>query len=254
MTALAEALEAAEQRKLTEEVAPLKPAATQTNTTPAAPLVVATITTEFVASAPVETEEETKARMAAAKSKIKTEVELTDRLITAYQQAVEQAKQLGDPRQQDIRLKQLWLGRIRKSKVIGVTNAEKVVELIIDTVTNAEPLTVTKFGDVTEYRFSLPSHYRAYARCIKLGVLLGISKNNARFVEMLPFRKPQQPVQIKLHAPQLNPFYTDVIVFKINEKTGILEDWHAGDDPALHPAGSVEDAWVHCGVDLQLGE
>lgn len=249
MTAIAEALEAAEQRKQAAEAAP----AVQTPT-PVAPLVVATTVAEFVTPPVVETDEEKQARLAEAKAKVKAEVDFIERLIAAYQQAVEQAKQLADARQQDIRLKQLWLGRIRKSKVIGVNNAEKVVELIIDTVSNGAPLTTTQFGDVTEYRFVLPSHYRAYARCIKLGSLLGISKNNARFVEMIPFRKPQQPMQVKLHAPKLNPFNTDIVVFKVNEKTGILEDWHAGDDPALHPATSVEDAWVHCGVDLLLGE
>lgn len=249
MTAIAEALEAAEQRKQAAGATP----AVQTPT-PVAPFVVATTVAEFVAPPVVETEEEKQAKLTEAKARVKAEVDLTDRLIEAYQRAVEQAKQLGDAYQQDIRLKQLWLGRIRKSKVIGVNNAEKVVELIIDTVANGAPLTTTKFGDVTEYRFALSSYYRAYARCIKLGALLGISKNNARFVEMIPFRKPQQPMQVKLHAPKLNPFNTDIVVFKVNEKTGILEDWHAGDDPALHPATCIEDAWVHCGVDLQLGE
>lgn len=155
------------------------------------------------------------------------------------------------------RLKQLSLGRIRKSKVLGVQSPEKVEELIIDCAVATEPLSVQphpRNERLTVYRYAIPANWKAFGRCIRLGDLLGINHKFADFIEAVVVKRMvdgRTERSVKFQAPQLSPFQTNVVTFIYNEASDKLEDWFAGEDTTLFPVTSNENVWVHCGVDLQ---
>lgn len=179
-------------------------------------------------------------------------VVVVDRLLAGLRASVELAIREKNP----TRLKQLSLGRIRKSKVLGVQSPEKVEELIIDCAAATEPMSVQphpRNEHLTVYRFAVPANWKAFGRCIRLGELLGINHKFASFLETVVVKRTvdnRVERSVKFQAPQLSPFQTTVVTFIYNEANQRLEDWFAGEDPTLFPVNSNENVWVHCGVDL----
>lgn len=226
---------------------------TETVTAPTEQTTPTLVLTQPVVRTATTPEVENKIVEAVATKKPDLGLGVVDRLIAGLGRSVGAAKERND----STRLKQLSLGRIRKSKVLGVQSPEKVEELIIDCAVASEPLSVQphpRNERLTVYRYQLPAHWKAFGRCIRLGDLLGINHKFADFIEPVVVKRMvdgKQERSVKFQAPQLSPFQTNVVTFIYNEAEDRLEDWFAGEDTSLFPVNSNENVWVHCGVDLQ---
>lgn len=180
-------------------------------------------------------------------------IALVDRLKAGFQSSVDDAL----ARRDNARLKQLSLGRIRKSKVLGVNTPEAVKLLIQDCAIATAPLSQQphpRDAQLTVYRYEVPVNWKAFGRCIRIRELLLMNSKFGTFVEqkLVPQTMPDGKVirLVKFQAPQLSAFQTTVVTFIYNESTNRMEDWTAGEDITCFPVTSNDTVWVHCGVNL----